>query len=119
MVLLDVSSKTALDGALEDQVLQVANVASVVRIEIILTLLISQLSERVHHNSEDNVQANNVDNDLESCVVYQFEQVLLSLVVEMYRFGNISDTTTITKSFIELSDEALEHGEAVVLSDDV
>lgn len=89
------------------------------RVEVILTFLVTQLGERVYDNTENNIQANDVDDDLEACVVHEFEEVLLHFVVEVDGLGDIADAATITESFIELCDEALKHGETIVLADNV
>lgn len=73
MILLNVSSKTALTRALKDQILKIANVASIVCVEVIFSLLITQLCERIYDNTEDNVQANDVYNDLETRIMHQLE----------------------------------------------
>ena len=73
MILLNVSSKTALTWALEDQILKIANVASIVRVEVIFSFLITQLGERIYDNTEDNVEANDVYNDLETRIMHQLE----------------------------------------------
>ena len=73
MILLNVSSKSALTRALKDQILKIANVASIVCVEVIFSLLITQLCERIYDNTEDNVQANDVYNDLETRIMHQLE----------------------------------------------
>ena len=73
MILLNVSSKSALTRALKDKILKIANVASIVCVEVIFSLLITQLCERIYDNTEDNVQANDVYNDLETRIMHQLE----------------------------------------------
>ena len=96
MILLNVSSKTALTWALEDQILKIANVASIVRVEVIFSFLITQLGERIYDNTEDNVQANDIYDDLETRIMHQLEQVLLRFVIEMHRLGDVANSSTIS-----------------------
>jgi len=69
VVCLDMSIKAAFRVLVEDEPLKVADKANIVHVFVVLLLLISQGCERVHNNSEDNVQADDVDHNLERGVV--------------------------------------------------
>jgi hypothetical protein len=116
MVLLNVPGKAALDCSLENEVLQIADVAPIVRVKIVLGLLVTQLGERVYDDTEDNVQANDVDNDLEARIVTQFEQVLLHLVIVVHWLGDVTNAATIPQSLIQLRNKALKHGLTIILT---
>lgn len=110
VVLFNVFREAAFDCPIKNQVLEIANVAPVMRIEIILTLLVTQLGERIDDNTENDIQTYDIDNDLEARIVRQLEQVLLRLIVEVHRFGNVADAATVSEALVELCDKALEHG---------
>lgn len=120
MVFLDVSFEATIRAALvKSKAVDVADVAAVKHVIIVHTLFISQLGECVHDNTENDVQADDVDDDLESGIVHKLEQVLLSFVQILDGLSDVSQSTTISHTFVQSSDEALEHGEAVVLSDEI
>lgn len=73
MIFLNMACKATFDCSFENQILEIAYVASIVRIEIVLTFLVTQLCKRVDDNTEDNVQTDNVHDDLEASIVHQFE----------------------------------------------
>jgi hypothetical protein len=70
VVVLNVADETTLSILVEDKALEVAYITLVEHIVVIATLFISQLCEGVDNNTEDNVEANNVDDDLESHIMY-------------------------------------------------
>ena len=71
MIFLNVSMETALLAtSFKGQHLQIADEASIVHIKIILAFLISEFGERVDDNTEDNIETNDIDNNLESHIVH-------------------------------------------------
>jgi len=56
---------------------------------------------------------------MESCIVCKFDEIVLSHVVEVYRFCDITHAATITQAFIYHCHQALEHRLAVILSNNI
>jgi len=70
MIFLNVPHKTTLLAtSFKYKHLQIANVASIIHIFIILALLISEFSERVDDNTKYDIEADDIHNDLERHVV--------------------------------------------------
>ena len=80
---------------LEDHGLLLTDVAEVLCVSVTVGLDVSQCSELVHYDTEDNVQADDVDNDLEGRIVRKLETVLLRIVIEMNWLGGIANTATV------------------------
>jgi len=122
VIALDVLVETSLSTfavIIENEFLDVADVADVLHVIVVSTNGVSQTSKGVNNNTKDNVQTGNVDNNLETCIMYQLHQVLFFVIFVMNNCGNISDSTTHSHSFVEHSHVALEHVGAVVLSNDI
>lgn len=122
VIALDVLVETSLSTfavVIENEFLDVADVADVLHVIVVSANGVSQTSKGVNNNTKDNVQTGNVDNNLETCIMYQLHQVLFFVIFVMNNCGNISDSTTHSHSFVEHSHVALEHVGAVVLSNDI
>ena len=96
MILLDVPRKSALYSSVENKVLEIANIATIMGVEIILLLEITQFGKRVNDDSENNIQTNDIYNNLECGIMDEFEEILLCFIIKMDWFGDITDSTTIT-----------------------
>ena len=86
---------------------------------IVLALLVSEGGEGIYDDTEDNVQRDNVDYDVERAIMDQFKEVFLSIVVKVERFSCVSNSSSEANALVESRNIALEHGLAVVLSHDV
>tara|TARA_B110000285_G_scaffold224722_1_gene281902 strand:- start:836 stop:1141 length:306 start_codon:yes stop_codon:yes gene_type:complete len=101
MVKLYVSFEPAIWTILvKDQAVEIADVASVQHVIVVSALLVSQLSECVDDNSENDIQADDIDNDLEGGIMHELKQILLSLVQILHWLGDIPQTSTISHTLI-------------------
>ena len=116
VVVLNVPDEATLCILVEDQSLEVAYITLVKHIIVIATLLISQLGESVYDNTENDVQTNDVDDDLEGHIMHQLEQVLFHFIKVVDWHGHITDTSSVSHSLVQHCHEALEHREAVVFT---
>jgi hypothetical protein len=122
VIVLNVLVETALATfavVVEDKFLDVADIADVLHVIVISTNGVSQRGEGVNNNTENNVQARDIDNNLETSIMHKLDQVLLLIVFVMDNRSNITNTTTHPHSFVQHGDIALEHVRAIVLSDNI
>ena len=119
VIFSNMPGEATVSSSFEDKVLDVADVASVERIEIIFGFLITKLGKRVYDDSENDVQTDDVDNDLESSIMHKLKEVFLCLIIEMHRLSDITNTTTVSESLIKLRNKTLKHGLTIVFSNNV
>jgi hypothetical protein len=65
MILLNVPLESTFRILIKDETLKITNIANVVHVLIILGLLISQCSKRVNNNTENDIETDDIDNNLE------------------------------------------------------
>ena len=70
VVCLNMSVKTAFRVLFKNQSLKVANIANIVHVFVILSLLVSQSSKGVDDDTKDNVQRDDVDDNVERTVMH-------------------------------------------------
>jgi hypothetical protein len=76
----DMLLKPSFRTTFEVQSFQTADIADVVHVIIIRRFEISKRGKRVYNNTKNDVEADDIDYDLESSVVKQFEAVLFDVV---------------------------------------
>ena len=117
VVVLNVSLETALLLLLKDESLEVANITHIVHVLFVLFLLVSQRGKRVNDDSEDDVEANDIVDDLEEEIVRELKEVKLRVLFKVDPHAHITCTSSEPDCFVHIGDVALEHALAVVLAD--
>ena len=69
VILLNMPLKPSISILVEDESFKVADVTDVVHVFIILGFLISQSSKRVNNNTENDIETDDVDDNLEGGIV--------------------------------------------------
>jgi hypothetical protein len=79
---------------------KVANKANVHHISILYGFFISQLSKSINDNTEEHIKHDDVYYNEEGQIMKQLDEVFLSLVIEVDRFSNVANTTSIPQAFV-------------------
>ena len=119
VVLLDMALEAAVAELVEQQSLKIADEAAAVHVLLFGALVVSQRGESVNDLTEEHVEHDDLDDDVERGVVTELDQVSLAHLVVVYRLSDIADASTEAQALVQHSHEALEHCQAVVLADDV
>lgn len=110
VILFYVFGEAALNCTIKDEILQIANITSVMCVKVVFAFLVTQFCERVYNNSEDNIQTNDIDNNLKTSIMHQFKQVLFCFIIKVYRLSNVTNSTAISQTLVKLCYQTLQHG---------
>ena len=109
------SSESTLTFLIKGEPFKVANIALVFLVRFHKVLLLSKLSECVNNNTKKYVVQNNLDNQEETNIEYQFYSISLIILI-LYLVTSFTYTTTSNESCPNYSNKTFRHSLAPVLT---
>ena len=113
VVMRPVRHEAVLRLSVKSLLFTITNKAKILHVNICLALIVSQLSEGIDDNTEDNIQKNCDDQEEEGQIIDRAKVEALA-ILWYGRLGRqeITNTATTSKTIIQLRQEAVHHGHA-------